>query len=43
MLFLPFSLLFGWVAVENGINWSGFMLAGAAVVLAVLLGHQRPR
>jgi MFS family permease len=37
MLFLPFSLLFGWVAVENGINWSGFMLAGAAVVLAVLL------
>jgi MFS family permease len=36
-LFLPFSLLFGWVAAENGINWSGFMLAGAAVVLAVLL------
>ncbi len=37
VLFLPFSLLFGWVAAENGINWSGFMLAGAVVVLSVLL------
>jgi Putative zinc-finger len=25
------------VAVENGINWSGFLLAGAVVVLAALL------
>jgi hypothetical protein len=37
VLFLPFSLAFGWVARENGINWSGFMLAGAAVVVGVLL------
>jgi MFS family permease len=37
VLFLPFSLAFGWVAVENGINWSGFMLAGAVIVLAALL------
>jgi MFS family permease len=36
-LFLPFSLAFGWVAAENGINWSGFMLAGAVIVLAALL------
>jgi hypothetical protein len=36
-LFLPFSLAFGWVAAESGINWSGFMLVGAVVVLAVLL------
>ena len=37
MLFLPFSLAFGWVAQENGVYWSGFMLAGAAVVVATLL------
>ena len=37
VLFLPFSLAFGWVARENGINWSGFMLAGAVVVVATLL------
>jgi MFS family permease len=37
MLFLPFSLVFGWVARENGVQWSGFMLAGAALVVAVLL------
>jgi MFS family permease len=36
-LFLPFSLAFGWVAQQNGINWSGLMLAGAVVVVAVLL------
>ncbi len=36
-LFLPFSLAFGWVAAEHGINRSGFMLAGAVVVLAILL------
>jgi Putative zinc-finger len=36
-LFLPFSLAVGWVAAENGINRSGFMLAGAVLVLAVLL------
>jgi MFS family permease len=37
VLFLPFSLVFGWVAAENGINWSGFLLVGAVVVLGVLL------
>ena len=37
MLFLPFSLAFGWVAQENGVYLSGFMLAGAAVVVATLL------
>ena len=34
---LPFSLVFGWTARENGMDWSGFMLAGAVVVVAVLL------
>jgi hypothetical protein len=37
LLFLPFSLVFGWVARENGVNRSGFMLAGAVLVVAVLL------
>ena len=37
MLFLPFSLVFGWVAREEGVNSSGFMLGGAVVVLAILL------
>ena len=37
VLFLPFSLVFGWVARENGVYWSGFLLAGAAVVVGTLL------
>jgi MFS family permease len=37
LLFLPFSLVFGWTAQENGVHWSGFMLAGAVVVVGVLL------
>jgi MFS family permease len=37
LLFLPFSLVFGWVAAENGINWSGLMLIGAVVALGILL------
>ena len=37
VLFLPFSLVFGWVARDNGVYWSGFLLAGAAVVLGTLL------
>ena len=37
MLFLPFSLAFGWVAQANGVNRSGWMLAGAVVVVGVLL------
>jgi MFS family permease len=37
LLFLPFSLVFGWVARENGVNRSGFLLVGAVLLLAVLL------
>ena len=37
VLFLPFSLVFGWVARENGMNWSGFMLTGAVVIVGMLL------
>src|SRR4029453_12207139 len=37
VLFLPFSLVFGWVARENGINWSGFMLTVAVVIVGMLL------
>jgi predicted anti-sigma-YlaC factor YlaD len=37
VLFLPFSLVFGWTARDNGIGSSGFMLAGAVVILAALL------
>ena len=37
ILFLPFSLVFGWVARENGMSWSGFMLAGAVVIVGMLL------
>jgi MFS family permease len=37
VLFLPFSLVFGWVARENGVNRSGFMMAGVVLLLAVLL------
>jgi MFS family permease len=37
VLFVPFSLVFGWAAREKGVHWSGFMLAGAVVVVSVLL------
>jgi MFS family permease len=37
LLFLPFSLMFGWVAQQSGVNRSGYLLAGTVVVLAVLL------
>ena len=37
VLFLPFSLVFGWVARENGVNRSGFLMVGAVLLLAVLL------
>ena len=37
LLFLPFSLVFGWVARENGVYRSGYMLAGAVVVVGILL------
>ena len=37
VLFLPFSLVFGWTARDSGIDKSGFMLAGAVVILSALL------
>ena len=37
MLFLPFSLLFGWIARDSGVYRSGFMLAGAVVIIGALL------
>jgi MFS family permease len=37
VLFLPFSLVFGWTARDSGIDRSGFMLAGVVVILSVLL------
>ena len=37
VLFLPFSLVFGWTARENGVYWSGYMLAGTVVVVGTLL------
>ena len=37
VLFLPFSLVFGWAARENGVHSAGFMLTGAVVVVSVLL------
>jgi hypothetical protein len=37
VLFVPFSLVFGWTALDNGIDKSGFMLAGAALILGALL------
>jgi predicted MFS family arabinose efflux permease len=37
LLFLPFSLFFGWLARAYGVSWSGWVLAVAAAVLAVLL------
>jgi MFS family permease len=37
VLFLPFALVFGWTARENGVYWSGFILAGAVLVVGVLL------
>ena len=37
MLFLPFSLVFGWLARKQGINWSGLMLVGALALVGLLL------
>ena len=37
VLFLPFSLVFGWTARESGIATSGFMLVGVVVILSALL------
>jgi Putative zinc-finger len=37
LLFMPFSLVFGWVARENGVYKSGYLLAGAVVIVGTLL------
>jgi hypothetical protein len=37
MLFLPFSLGFGWFARERGVQPSGWFLAGAALLVGLLL------
>jgi predicted MFS family arabinose efflux permease len=37
VLFLPFSLVFGWLASQQGVNEAGWMLTGAAVLVASLL------
>jgi MFS family permease len=37
VLFLPFSLLFGWIARQEGVNRAGWMLTGAAVLVGTLL------
>jgi MFS family permease len=37
VLFLPFSLVFGWTARDSGIATSGFMLVGVVVILSALL------
>jgi MFS family permease len=36
-LFVPFSLVFGWLAREQGLRWSAWVLVGVVAVLAVLL------
>jgi predicted MFS family arabinose efflux permease len=47
MLFLPFSLVFGWFARDHGVQRAGWFLAGGAVVVALLLIapaiHRRPK
>jgi hypothetical protein len=37
MLFLPFSLVFGWFALAHGVQLSGWFLTGAALLIALLL------
>jgi MFS family permease len=37
VLFLPFSLLLGWVSRAHGVGWAGWCISAVAVVLAVLL------
>jgi hypothetical protein len=37
LLFLPFSLVIGWLAREHGAQRSGWLLTGAAVLVALLL------
>jgi hypothetical protein len=46
MLFLPFSIVFGWFAREYGVQPAGWFLAGAALLVGLLLiasaSRQRP-
>jgi Putative zinc-finger len=37
ILFVPFSLLLGWLVRVNGVGWGGWALCGVAAVLGVLL------
>jgi MFS family permease len=37
VLFLPFSLALGWLGREQGVPWTGWLLAGAAVLVGALL------
>ena len=37
VLFLPFSLLFGWFARSHGVRQAGWFLAAAALLIALLL------
>jgi MFS family permease len=47
VLFLPFSLLFGWFARSHGVRQAGWFLAAAALLIALLLVastfRRRPR
>ena len=37
VLFLPFSLVFGWLARAHGVQWGGWVLVGVVALLALLL------
>ncbi len=37
VLFLPFSLVFGWLAHEQGVSRAGWMLTGASLLVGILL------
>lgn len=37
VLFLPFSLVFGWLAREHGVHRAGWILAGAVLLVGILL------
>lgn len=37
LLFLPFSLVFGWFARSDGVRQAGWFVTGAALLIAILL------
>jgi MFS family permease len=37
VLFLPFSLVFGWLARQHGVDRAGWMLTGAAALVGILV------